>query len=65
METMPVARIYYVGDWALMLGPVFVESPFAYEHKGTEVFNYGRWLSFNGECGKGRRFRRDRRHSLR
>jgi uncharacterized membrane protein len=39
-----VAKIYYVGDWAVMLGPVFVESPFTYEQKGTEIFNYGRWL---------------------
>jgi len=39
-----VARIYYVGDWAILLGPVFVESPFLHEHKGAELFNYGQWL---------------------
>jgi uncharacterized membrane protein len=39
-----VAKIYYVGDWSLMLGPLFVESPFQYEYKGTELFNYGHWL---------------------
>ena len=27
-----------------MLGPTFVESPFNYENKGTEIFNYGKWL---------------------
>ncbi len=39
-----MARIYYVGDWALMLGPVFAETPFNYAPKGTEIFNYGKWL---------------------
>lgn len=39
-----MAKIYYIGDWALMLGPTFVESPFNYENKGTEIFNYGKWL---------------------
>lgn len=39
-----MAKIYYVGDWAVLLGPVFSESPFSHEVKGTEVFNYGRWL---------------------
>ena len=39
-----MARIYYVGDWAVMLGPVFAETPFNYAFKGTDVFNYGRWL---------------------
>lgn len=39
-----MAKIYYVGDWALMLGPVFAETPFNYAHKGTEIFNYGKWL---------------------
>jgi uncharacterized membrane protein len=39
-----MAKIYYIGDWALMLGPVFAETPFNYAHKGTEIFNYGKWL---------------------
>ena len=39
-----MAKIYYVGDWALLLGPSFVESPFSFQQKGTEIFNYGRWL---------------------
>ena len=39
-----MARIYYVGDWALLLGPSFVESPFGCQQKGAEIFNYGRWL---------------------
>ena len=39
-----MAKIYYVGDWAVLTGPVFAESPFNYEHKGLEIFNYGKWL---------------------
>lgn len=39
-----MARVYYVGDWAVMLGPVFAETPFNYQYKGTEIFNYGTWL---------------------
>lgn len=39
-----MAKIYYVGDWAVMLGPVFAETPFNYEYKGLEIFNYGKWL---------------------
>jgi uncharacterized membrane protein len=39
-----MARIYYVGDWAVMLGPCFAETPFNYAWKGTDVFNYGKWL---------------------
>ncbi len=39
-----MAKIYYIGDWAIMLGPVFAETPFNYAYKGTEIFNYGVWL---------------------
>jgi uncharacterized membrane protein len=39
-----MARIYYVGDWAVLNGPVFAESPFNYGYKGLEIFNYGKWL---------------------
>jgi uncharacterized membrane protein len=39
-----MAKIYYVGDWAVMCGPVFAETPFNYAYKGLEVFNYGTWL---------------------
>lgn len=46
-----MARIYYVGDWAILLGPVFAESPFSHEVKGTEVFNYGKWLKAAIEAG--------------
>ncbi len=39
-----MAKIYYVGDWAVMCGPVFAETPFSYAHKGLEMYNYGKWL---------------------
>jgi uncharacterized membrane protein len=39
-----MAKIYYVGDWAVLTGPIFAETPFYYSHKGLDIFNYGRWL---------------------
>ena len=39
-----VAKIYYVGDWAVMTGPVFAETPFYSASKGLDIFNYGKWL---------------------
>ena len=39
-----MARIYYIGDWAVLTGPVFAETPFNYAHKGLDIFNYGKWL---------------------
>jgi len=39
-----MAKIYYVGDWAVLNGPVFAESPFNFEYKGIEIYNYGKWL---------------------
>jgi uncharacterized membrane protein len=39
-----MAKIYYVGDWAVMCGPVFAETPFNYAYKGLEMYNYGNWL---------------------
>ena len=39
-----MSKIYYVGDWAVILGPLFVETPFNYTWKGTEIYNYGTWL---------------------
>ncbi len=40
-----MARIYYVGDWAVLTGPWFAESPFQNAMKGLDVFNYGTWLT--------------------
>lgn len=39
-----MARVYYIGDWAIMCGPVFAETPFNYTYKGLETYNYGKWL---------------------
>ena len=39
-----MAKVYYVGDWAVMTGPVYAETPFNYAYKGLEIFNYGKWL---------------------
>ena len=39
-----MAKIYYVGDWAVMIGPIFAETPFNYAVKGTDLVNYGHWL---------------------
>ena len=39
-----MVKVYYIGDWAVMTGPVFAETPFNYAHKGLDIFNYGNWL---------------------
>jgi uncharacterized membrane protein len=46
-----MARVYYVGDWAVLLGPMFAETPFNYAWKGTDIFNYGKWLKDALESG--------------
>jgi hypothetical protein len=46
-----MAKIYYVGDWAVMCGPVFAETPFNYAYKGLELYNYGQWLKDALESG--------------
>lgn len=39
-----MAKVYYIGDWAILNGPSFFESPFQVSPKGLEIFNYGKWL---------------------
>jgi uncharacterized membrane protein len=39
-----MAKIYYVGDWAVLTGPTFAETPFYHSPKGLDIFNYGKWL---------------------
>lgn len=39
-----MAKIYYVGDWAVLTGPDFHETPFYHSTKGMEIYNYGKWL---------------------
>ena len=37
-------KVFYVGDWAIKLGPVFAETPFNYAFKGLETFYYNHFL---------------------
>ena len=39
-----MARVFYVGDWAMVLGPIFAETPFNYAYKGLETFRYDHYL---------------------
>lgn len=39
-----MARIYYIGDWAVQLGPVYAETSFNHAPKGLDFINYGKWL---------------------
>ena len=39
-----MARILYIGDWAVALGPVFAETPFNYAFKGLETYRYDHYL---------------------
>lgn len=39
-----MAKVYYIGDWAVQLGPVYAETSFNHAPKGLEVINYGKWL---------------------
>lgn len=48
---MTVARVYYVGDWAILTGPVFAETPFYQAPKGLDIYNYGHWLKSALESG--------------
>lgn len=46
-----MAKIYYVGDWAILTGPVFAETPFYHSPKGLDIYNYGHWLKSALERG--------------
>ncbi|MGL6225474.1 MAG: glutamine amidotransferase [Thermoguttaceae bacterium] len=37
-------KIYYIGDWAVQLGPVYAETSFNHAPKGLDFINYGHWL---------------------
>lgn len=39
-----MAKVFYVGDWAISLGPVFAETPFNYAFKGLEQYRYDHYL---------------------
>jgi len=40
-----MAKVFYVGDWAVSLGPVFAETPFNYAYKGLQTFRYDKYLA--------------------
>lgn len=46
-----MTQVYYAGDWAVLTGPVFAETPFHFSHKGLDIFNYGKWLKEALESG--------------
>ena len=37
-------KIYYIGDWAVQIGPVYAETSFNHAAKGLDFINYGKWL---------------------
>ncbi len=37
-------RVYYIGDWAVQIGPVYAETSFNHAAKGLDFINYGHWL---------------------
>ena len=46
-----MSKIYYVGDWAVQMGPVYAETPFNYAYKGLDLINYGQSLKAALESG--------------
>jgi len=39
-----VAKVFYIGDWAVSLGPIFAETPFNYAYKGLQTYRYDHYL---------------------
>lgn len=39
-----MASVYYIGDWAVQLGPIYAETSFNHAPKGLDFINYGHWL---------------------
>ena len=39
-----MAKVFYIGDWAVQLGPVYAETSFSHVPKGLDFINYGKWL---------------------
>lgn len=37
-------RVYYIGDWAVQIGPIYAETSFNHAPKGLDFINYGHWL---------------------
>ena len=39
-----MAKVFYIGDWAVQIGPVYAETSFNHAAKGLDFINYGKWL---------------------
>jgi uncharacterized membrane protein len=39
-----MAKVFYIGDWAVSLGPIFAETPFNYAYKGLQTLRYDHYL---------------------
>jgi uncharacterized membrane protein len=39
-----MAKVFYIGDWAVSLGPIFAETPFNYSYKGLQTYRYDHYL---------------------
>ncbi|MDG2255481.1 MAG: glutamine amidotransferase [Opitutaceae bacterium] len=39
-----MSKVYYIGDWAVQIGPVYAETSFNHAAKGLDMINYGKWL---------------------
>jgi uncharacterized membrane protein len=39
-----MAKVFYIGDWAISLGPIFAETPFNYAYKGLQTYRYDHYL---------------------
>jgi len=44
MPARAKSYVFYIGDWAILTGPTFVESPFYREIKDTDIHFYGQRL---------------------
>ena len=39
-----MAKVFYIGDWAVSPGPIFAETPFNYSYKGLQTYRYDHYL---------------------
>jgi uncharacterized membrane protein len=43
-KSKSMKRVYYIGDWAVQIGPIYAETSFNHAAKGLDFINYGHWL---------------------
>lgn len=41
-----MAKVYYIGDWAVQLGPVYAETSFNHAPKGLDFINFVFWEQY-------------------